>query len=143
TQTRVNALGILLMRREQWDEAAAMFRKGEQIGESNKGICRANLGLALLRGGKPAEAIPVLQDAARIGPQAPTLNCIIDLHMSLALAQLNRWDEAEEQFRAAESAARGLRKSQREVLKEDLERCRQKLEQHFRERPSSEGLAET
>jgi tetratricopeptide (TPR) repeat protein len=130
TQIRVNALGILLMRRERWDEAAAMFRKGEQLGESSKGICRANLGLALLKSGKAAEAIPVLQEAARIGPQGPPLNCIINLHLSLALADLNRWEEAEERFRAAEGAARSLRKSQRDVLTEELERCRQKLAQH-------------
>jgi predicted Zn-dependent protease len=143
TQLRVNALGILLMRRERWNEAAAMFRKAEQMGESSQGICRANLGLALLKGGKPSEAIPVLQEAARIGPQGPPMKCIISLHMSLALADLNRWDEADEQFRAAEAAARGLRKSQRDVLEEELERCRQKLEQHARAQPRAEGLAET
>jgi tetratricopeptide (TPR) repeat protein len=142
TQTRVNALGILLMRRERWDEAAAMFRKGEQIGEFNKGICRANLGLALLKGGKPAEAIPVLQDAARIGPQRPALTCIIKLHISLALIELNRWDEAEKQFRRAEAAAHRLRKAQSDLLKEEFERCRQKLEQHSRQQPNTEGLAE-
>jgi tetratricopeptide (TPR) repeat protein len=143
TQIRVNALGILLMRRERWDEAAAMFRKGEQLGESSKGICRANLGLALLKSGKPAEAIPVLHQAASIGPQGPPLNCIINLHISLALAELNRWDEAEERFRAAENAARSLRKSQRDVLKEELERCRHKLEQHSRALPRADGLAES
>jgi tetratricopeptide (TPR) repeat protein len=143
TQTRVNALGILLMRRERWEEAAAMFRKGEQIGEFNKGICRANLGLALFKAGKPAEAIPVLQEAARIGPQVLPLTCIIDLHLSLALAELNRWDEAEEQFRRAEGAAPRLRKAQRDVLNEELERCRQKLEQHSREQAKAEGLAES
>jgi tetratricopeptide (TPR) repeat protein len=141
TQIRLNALGILLMRREQWDEAATVFRDAEQIGEGNKGICRANLGLALLKSGKPAEAIPVLQDAARIGPQVSPLTCIVNLHMCLALAELNRWDEAEEQFRGAEGAARGLRKAQSDVLKEEFERCRQKLEQHSRGRPNTEGPA--
>ena len=84
TQIRLNALGILLMRREKWDEAAALFRKGEQMGELQRGICRANLGLALLKGGKPAEAIPVLQEAARIGPHVTPMTCIINLHMCLA-----------------------------------------------------------
>jgi tetratricopeptide (TPR) repeat protein len=142
TQTRVNALGVFVMRRERWDEAAAMFRKGEQIGEFNKWICRANPGLALLKSGKPAEAIPVLQDAARIGPQGPPFTCVINLHMSLALAELNRWDEAEEQFRGAEAAASGLRKAQSYLLKEELEHCRQKLEQHSRQQRNTEGLAE-
>ena len=118
TQIRVNTLGIFLLRRERWDEAAAMFRKAEQIGKLNKGVCRANLGLALLKGGKPAEAIPVLQDAASMGPHALPLTCIVNLHMSLALAELRRWDEAEEQFRrggcgprSAQSSARRSRKS--------------------------------
>ena len=142
TQIRVNTLGILLLRRERWDEAAAMFRKAEQIGKSNKGVCRANLGLALLKGGKPAEAIPVLQDAASMGPHALPLTCIVNLHMSLALAELRRWDEAEEQFRCAEDAARGLGKAQCAVLKERLDQCRQKLEEHSREKPKLEGLAE-
>jgi tetratricopeptide (TPR) repeat protein len=142
TQTRVNALGILLMRRERWDEAAEMFRLGEQIGEFNKGVCRANLGLALLKGGKPAEAIPILQDAARMGPQAPPLTCIINLHMSMALAELNRWDEAEEQFRRAEGAAGDLRKAQRDLLKDDIERCRRNLEQHSGRQSKTEGPAE-
>ncbi len=96
----MNALGIFLMHRERWDEAAAMFRKADVMGESKNGACRANLGLALLKGGKPAEAIPVLEEAARIGPQAPVLICVINLHMALAQAELRRWDEAEEQFRA-------------------------------------------
>jgi hypothetical protein len=143
TQTRLNALGTLLMRRDQWDEAAALFRKGEQMGELHKGICRANLGLALLKGGKPTEAISVLQDAARFGPQISALNCIVNLHMCLALAELNRWDEALEQFRGAEAAARGLRKGQSDVLNEELSRCRQKLEEHFRGRPNTESSGAT
>ena len=142
TQHRVNALGIFLMRQERWDEAAAMFRKGDELGEFNKDVCRANLGLALLKGGKPAEAIPVLEDAARIGPQVPSLKCIVSLHMALALAELNRWDEAEEHFRRAEDAARGLRKSHSAALEQELEQCRQKLEAHSRARPKPEGLAE-
>jgi hypothetical protein len=140
-QHRVNALGILLMRRERWDEAASMFRKAEEIGEF-KGVCRANLGLALLKGGRPAEALPVLEDAARIGPQVPAMTCLVSLHIALALAELNRWDEADEQFRRAEDAARALRKAQRAALKEELEQCRQKLELHSRKEPKPEGLAE-
>ncbi len=142
SQDRVNALGIFLMRKERWDEAAMMFRKAEQIGTHFKGVCQANLGLALLRGGKPADAIPALEEAASIGPHTPPLTCIVSMHMSLALADLGRWDEAEEHFRRAEEAARGLRKSQLAALKGDLDKCRQKLEQHSREQPKPEGLAE-
>jgi tetratricopeptide (TPR) repeat protein len=142
TPNRVNALGILLMRRERWDDAAAMFRKGDQIGGFNKGICRANLGLALLKGGKPAEAIPVLQDAARIGPQVPIITCMVSLHMALALAELNRWDEAHEHLQRADDVARGLRKAQRAALNDKLDQCRQMLEQNSQEKPKPEWLTE-
>ena len=60
----------------------------------------ANLGLALLKAGKPAEAIPVFQEAARLGPQAPLMTCVLSLHTAMALADLNRWDEAEKDFSA-------------------------------------------
>jgi tetratricopeptide (TPR) repeat protein len=141
TQTRANALGLLLMRCERWAEAAAVFRKAEEIGKF-KGVCRANLGLALLKGGKPDEALPVLEEAARVGPQVPAMRCIIGLHSALALAELSRWDEADEQFRVAEEAAGGLRKADRAALNKEFEQCRQKLEQQPREKPKPEGLME-
>jgi tetratricopeptide (TPR) repeat protein len=142
TQNRVNTLGTFLLKRERWDEAALMFRKAEQIGKANQGVCRANLGFALLSGGKPAEAIPVLEEAARIGPKVLLMTCIVPVHLSLALADLKRWDEAEEQFRRAEDASRGLRGKARAMLNEKLEKCRQKLEQHSPEQPKPEGHAE-
>ena len=42
-----------------------------------KGVCRANLGLAVLKGGKPNEALPVLEEAARVGTQVPVMRCLI------------------------------------------------------------------
>jgi hypothetical protein len=96
----------------------------------------------LLKGGKPAEAIPVLEEAARIGPQAPVLTCVINLHTAMALAELKRWDEAEDQFRRAEDAARSLRQKQRAALEREREQCRKKLEQRPEEQPKPEGLAE-
>ncbi len=141
TQLRVNALGVLLLRRERWDDAAAMFRQAEEIGKL-KGVYRANLGLALLKGGKPAEALPVLEDAARIRPQLPVVTCLVSLHIALALAELDRWDEAHEQFRRAEEAARAVPKPQRAALEENLEQGRQKLRQQPREKRKPEKLAE-
>ena len=142
TQTRVNALGLLLSRCERWAEAAALFRKAEEIGKL-KGVCRANLGLALLKGGKPDEALPVLEEAARVGPQVPVMRCLIGLHSALALAELSRWDEADEQFRVAEDFARGLRKVEPPSRSDkEFEQCRQKLEQQPREKPKPEGLTE-
>jgi tetratricopeptide (TPR) repeat protein len=141
TQSRVNALGILLLGCERWAEAAAFFRKAEAIGEF-KGVCQANLGLALLKGGKPSEALPVLQEAAYICPRNPTMTCVIGLHTALALAELSRWEEAHEQFRVAEAAAGGLRKADRVAFNKTFERCRQKLEQEQAEKPKPEGRSE-
>ena len=129
------------MQRERWAEAAGLFRKAEEIGGS-KGVCQANLGLALLKGGKPAEALPVLHEALHIGPQAPVMTCLVCLHTCLALAELGRWDEAHEQFRVAEEAVGGLSKAQRAALAKEFEQCRQKLEQQPRDKPKPDGLTE-
>jgi tetratricopeptide (TPR) repeat protein len=141
TQVRVNALGLLMLQRERWAEAAALFRKAVEIGGS-KGVCQANLGLALLKGGKPAEALPVLEEALHIGPQAPVMTCLVGLHTCLALAELGRWDEAHEQFRVAEEAAGGLSKAHSAALEKEFDQCRRKFEQRFRDKPKPEGLAE-
>jgi Tetratricopeptide repeat len=141
TQVRANALGLLLMQRERWAEAAAVFRKAEAMGRS-KGVCQANLGLALLKGGKPAEALPVLQEALHTGPQLPVMTCLVSLHACLALAELGRWDEAHEQFQVALEAAGGVSKAQRAALAKEFEQCRQKFEQQPPDKPKPEGLAE-
>jgi tetratricopeptide (TPR) repeat protein len=141
TQVRANALGLLLMQQERWAEAAALFRKAGEIGAS-KGVCQANLGLALLKGGKPAEALPVLQEALHIRPNGPVLTCLVCLHTCLALAELGRRDEAQEHFRVAEEAAGGLSKARRAALAKEFEQCRQKLEQQPRDKPKPEGLTE-
>ena len=106
-------------------------------------MCQANLGLALLKGGKPAEALPVLQEALHIGPKVPVMSCLVCLHTCLALAELGRWDEAHAQFRVAEEAAGGLSKAQRAGLAKDFEQYRQKLEQQPRDKPKPEGLTES
>jgi tetratricopeptide (TPR) repeat protein len=134
TALRVNTLGILLLRAELCDEAAAMFRKPEQIGGLNKGLCRANLGLALLKSGKPEAAIPVLQEAERTSPRIPAPVCVVSLNTALALVELNRLDEAYEQLRRAEETARRLRKTQRSALKDEFERCRQKIDEAHQRR---------
>jgi tetratricopeptide (TPR) repeat protein len=128
TQVRANALGLLLMKREQWADAAGWFRKAEEIG-GFKGVCQANLGLALLKGGKPEEALPVFQEALRTGPQTPVMTCLVGQHSCLALAALGRWDEAHEQLQVAEEVAGRLSKAQRAALEKAFDECRQKLGQ--------------
>jgi tetratricopeptide (TPR) repeat protein len=141
TQVRANAMGLLLLQGERWAEAAALFRKAAEFGKS-KAVCQANLGLALLNGGKPEEALPVLQEALHSAPQVPVMTCAVYLHTCLALGELGRWDEAHEQFRLAEETADGLSKSHRAALGKVFEKCRQKLEQQPRDKPKPEGLTE-
>jgi len=137
TQRRVNALGVLLTRCERWDEAAAPFRAGAAL-HGVQGVCQANLGMALLKGGKPEEALSVLQDAARIRPQAPVLLCLVGLHTAGALAAQGRWDEAEQHFLGATAVARTLPKFQRTLLEQDFEQLRLK----FEERPGATKKAQ-
>ena len=137
TQTRVNTLGLLLSQCERWAEAAAVFRKAEEIGKF-KGVCRANLGLALLKGGKPDEALPVLEEACARRPSSSGDEMPRRTPLRPALAELSRWDEADEQLRLAEEAAGRLRKADRAALAKEFEQCRLKLEQQPREKPKSE-----
>jgi tetratricopeptide (TPR) repeat protein len=141
TQVRANAMGLLLLQGERWAEAAALFRKAAELGRS-KAVCQANLGLALLNGGKPEEALPVFQEALHSAPQVPVMNCAVYLHTCLALGELGRWDEAHDQFRLAEETADGLSKSHRAALAKVFEKCRLKLEQHPPDKPKPEGLTE-
>jgi tetratricopeptide (TPR) repeat protein len=127
TQNRVNALAILLLNHNRFNEAAAFFRKAEELGEL-KGVCRLNLGVALLKGGKPGEAIPVIEEAVRVGPQIPVMKCIANLHMTHALADLDRWEEARSHFEIALTTASTLRKSQRDSLAIEIARLRERLD---------------
>jgi tetratricopeptide (TPR) repeat protein len=141
TQVRANTLGLLLLQRERWAEAAAFFRKAAEFGKA-KSVCQANLGLALLNGGRPEEALPVLEEALHLHPQTAVMTCLISLHTCRALAELGRWDEAHEQFRLAEEAAGTLREVDRAALGKAFRKCHQKLEQQPRDKPKPEGLAE-
>jgi hypothetical protein len=136
TQARINALGLMLFQREQWDEAAALFRKGEELGEF-KGLCRANLGVALLKAGKPEEALPVLQDAAGRAAGNRLLTCIIALNTSLALAAVGRRNEAWESFLSAEEISDTLPSFQRKAAEKQVESCRVEL---LSQLPSQEKL---
>ena len=120
----------LLTRCDRWDEAAESFRKAAEL-DGPKGICWSNLGLALLKGGKPEEALRVLRDAAQIGPHVPALLCMVGFHTAQALAALGRWDEADETFRGATAAARGLSRSQRAVFEQEIEQFRLELAARF------------
>jgi Flp pilus assembly protein TadD len=126
TQTRVNVLGILLLKRDRFNEAAALFRKAEELGDF-KGVCRMNLGVALIRGGRAEEAIPVIEEAARVGPKVPVMQCITSIHLARAMADLDRWEEARRYFVDAENTAGTLSKRNRDAMNDELEQVRVKL----------------
>lgn len=86
TQNRVNTLGILLLDSKRWDEAAAQFRKAEEL-DAVKGVCRANLGLALLEAGKADDALPMLQEAGRLQGRIPAIDALLTLHCCHALTE--------------------------------------------------------
>jgi tetratricopeptide (TPR) repeat protein len=141
TGARASALGLLLIQSERWAEAVPLFQKAEELG-AVKGVCQANRGFALLKGGKPAEALPVLRQALDHGPHVPVMKCLVCLHTCLALAELGRWDEAREQLRVAEFAVAEVNKSHAAALAREFEQCRQKLEEEPRKKSTSDGLAE-
>ena len=128
TQDRVNALGNLLFHSKKWDEAAAQFRKAEELGPL-KSVCRANLGVALLEAGKPEQALPVLQAAAHLAAGIPMLAYIVAVHTTRALAELGRYEEARAQFLQTERIGRKLSRSARESMAEPVEKCRKRLEE--------------
>ncbi len=144
TQNRVNLLGIWLLQRNQCDEAAALFRKAEELG-GVKGVCRTNLGLALLKGGKPEEAATgapgsVTNRPSESGNELPGLAP----HRQCTGRALGRWDEARAHWLASETAARSmsLSRAHRDAIGKDLEECRRKLDEGPHAKPKPEGLEE-
>ncbi len=123
---RATALGALLLRHDRWGEASVLFRRAEELG-GVPASCRANLGLALLKGGKPDQALPLLQSASQSNLQAPAFTCVVCLHTALALAALGRRGEALVHLLDAEAAAKALPRPQRDAIESDLQRCRRTL----------------
>ena len=133
------AIGLLLSRCEQ-QVAAALFRKAEEIGKL-KGVCRANLGLALLKGGKPDEPFRCSRRPHALA-SVPVMRCLIGLH------------SPSRQLRAP--TAVGTKPTNEELLKtpwtaegetrprstRSSSNARQKLEQQPREKPKPDGLTE-
>jgi tetratricopeptide (TPR) repeat protein len=127
TVARLNHLSGLLTHCERWDEAAALYRRGMELGQI-KAICQVNLGIALLKLGRPEEAFAELQEVARNGPWIPVVRCLIGLYSALALTGLDRRDEALKHLEGAESAARALPRAQRAAWGNELEKYRKALE---------------
>lgn len=82
---------------EKWDELVALFREMAQL-EPQNGMAWYRLGSTLLFAlGQPAEALPALQQAARLGSaDAPT-----DVALGTALEALGRHPEAVAAFEEA------------------------------------------
>jgi hypothetical protein len=87
------ALGEEALEAGQYADAADHFRATLQIVWN--GSARNNLGIALVRLGRPNEAIPLLSDLARDEP----MNASARFHLGMALLQKGRFDEAAARFR--------------------------------------------
>jgi tetratricopeptide (TPR) repeat protein len=97
TGESLNALGNTYMSVGEWGPAAAAFRRGLANNGSLTGI-RESLGDALIRQGLSAEAIPALEDAVRLTPNAVSAMALL----SLAYAKVGRSEAA---LNAAATAA--------------------------------------
>lgn len=90
-----NNLGGLHLERAEWGQAAEAYTRAIHIEPSSGAYC--GLGLALLRQGKPDEAVPAYSKAIRLDPKC------FDAHLNLgvALARQKRWDRAIDAYDAA------------------------------------------
>jgi len=91
-----NNLGLVLRDRGEWQAACAHFRAATRL---NATLWQApiNLGKTLLNASRPAEALPVFEDAHRRRPDAMEPR----LGLGMTLTQLGRFDEAIVEFQHA------------------------------------------
>ncbi len=81
----------------RWEEAIAATRKELEADPEDRGNAPLNLGRALTEAGRPAQALPLLEEALRRRPDS------FDAHnnFGVALAALRRWPEAVAQYELA------------------------------------------
>ena len=91
---RANNVGVALLEQYNYDEAIASFRRAVEL-QSELGIARLNLAIALLYAGQVDEALKVAQDAAQRLPDLPHPHYV----MGLAARGLGRTDDAVVAFR--------------------------------------------
>jgi tetratricopeptide (TPR) repeat protein len=126
TANRLNGLGLLLLRREDWETAHERFRQALDL-EPKRPEFRNNLALSLIELGRASEAEPMLSALAETFPRDPV---IVQNH-ARGLIALGRLDEAEARLIQAEAAmARGgpyRNKGLREEIRKALAKNRVRL----------------
>ncbi|MDP9324563.1 MAG: tetratricopeptide repeat protein, partial [Acidobacteriota bacterium] len=75
---RANNVGVARLEQFDYDAAARSFREALQIAPALH-IARLNLAIALLYGGRPAEAAPEARAAAKQLPDNPTAHYVVGL----------------------------------------------------------------
>jgi tetratricopeptide (TPR) repeat protein len=75
---RANNIGVARLEQFDYDTAARSFREALQIAPALH-IARLNLAIALLYGGRPAEAAPEARAAAKQLPDNPTAHYVVGL----------------------------------------------------------------
>jgi Flp pilus assembly protein TadD len=122
---RFTTLGVLHSIREEWTEAYKAFLEAEAIG-GRQAIHLSNLGVALLKLGRPVEAEPLLQEACALDPVSPLFAC----NLGRILAELGRPDEAASQLTIAEAAYKKLWSippSSKKPIGEEIDKLRLRL----------------
>jgi hypothetical protein len=124
TGIRANGLGALLVQKEDWGEAEALFRKAlaQRPGDL---IVRANLGVALWKSGRFDEAEPVLRAAAETRPPQAIRLC----NYANLLIDLGRYEEAEALLPQAERTLSGViwPAGARAIIEGEIAACRDRL----------------
>ena len=126
TANRLNGLGLLLLRREDWADAHDRFQQAIAL-DPRRPELRNNAAVALIELGRAPEAEAILSALAETYPRDP----IIVQNHGRSLLALGRLDEAEARLIQAEAAmARGgpyRNKGMREQAVKALERNRGRL----------------
>jgi Flp pilus assembly protein TadD len=86
---RANALGVVHMLRQEWNEALLRFREAEQLGFDRQ-VSRMNQALAMHHAGDSEGALPILEEQFARNPYDILVGC----NLSSVLVALGRRDEA-------------------------------------------------
>jgi tetratricopeptide (TPR) repeat protein len=92
----LSTLGKVLIDMEQNNEAAVALMRLRGLGEAHV-LDLSNLGAALIRAQRAAEAVPVLEEALRMDPNVPE----VGINLAQAYAQTGQYAKAELYFPAA------------------------------------------
>jgi len=123
---RANALGLLLLKSEDWEGANQMFDEAERFG-MDRAILRNNRGIALLDSSNFEAAFPLLEEVARANPNEIAYQC----NLCLVLAELGRLEEAQKELSRIEDLRKNViflfGRRYRQAIDGAIQNCRDRL----------------